>query len=294
MPRGSNGRTRWVMSVAVVLGMAGTAVLSRPAEAKFKKLKEATQTADELLRNAIRCAFDDIQCVEQAMAQSKPVVLTDEEGNVLIDEKGEPLTDLEHPQPQPDAKAAESASPVGVPSGEYTAVISPFIQRDYDVRPTVHRLLPEVRYSGRAFAIVRDDEVVLEPGIETIYLCPGDGEVGPNADLMTGGWAASHVPGEAPLGRDEAPAWRGFPNIPYTEKPARVGRLRVDSLTSAVVTGAVRIDFGTKYPTNMTLESGQALPDTITFTASFRAKRVPGTRFELNRILTQECYASGP
>jgi OmpA-OmpF porin, OOP family len=54
---------------------------------------ETARQIDRMLRNAMRCVFDDRACIDNARREGKEVVLTDDRGNVLMDEKGVPVTD---------------------------------------------------------------------------------------------------------------------------------------------------------------------------------------------------------
>lgn len=91
-----------------------------PAEAQFwEKVKDAAgeavedETADQvdrLMREAVRCTFDNLECIEAAERDGEPVVLTERDGTVLTDEEGVPLTDR-------DQLPAEKRSAGGPPTG---------------------------------------------------------------------------------------------------------------------------------------------------------------------------------
>lgn len=88
-----------------VLCLAAFSLVSLPRQADaqlLKKLKDAAQDAVEdeaanqterLLREAIRCAVDDPACAEQAEEGDKPVIYTDQNGEVITDDEGNPITD---------------------------------------------------------------------------------------------------------------------------------------------------------------------------------------------------------
>ena len=46
-----------------------------------------------MIRDAVRCAFDDLDCIEKAESDGKDVVLTDKDGEILTDDDGNPVTD---------------------------------------------------------------------------------------------------------------------------------------------------------------------------------------------------------
>jgi outer membrane protein OmpA-like peptidoglycan-associated protein len=95
-----------VLSIAFVLaGALFLNILSvTPADAQFKKLKDAAANAledeaanqvDRLLKEAIRCAIDDPACRDEAERDGKPVIYTDRNGELITNEDGEPITDRE-------------------------------------------------------------------------------------------------------------------------------------------------------------------------------------------------------
>jgi outer membrane protein OmpA-like peptidoglycan-associated protein len=91
--------------LAAVIAAAVAAVLSLPGSADaqlVKKLKDAAKGAaqneaaaqvDRLVRDAIRCAVDDPVCVEQAESSGEEVIFVDDEGEIITDEQGVPVTD---------------------------------------------------------------------------------------------------------------------------------------------------------------------------------------------------------
>ncbi len=86
-----------------------------------KKLKRAAQHAaeseaqaqvDRLVRDAIRCLVDDPVCVQEANASGQDVVFVDDDGNLITDDKGAPITD-------PEAAAAAAPPPVAPGDGAW-------------------------------------------------------------------------------------------------------------------------------------------------------------------------------
>lgn len=85
--------------VAVLLCVAAP----RSAEAQvLKKLKDtAAQAAedetmnqvDRLVRDGVACAFNDLDCIRSAEAEGQTVVLVDEEGQPIVDESGDLVSD---------------------------------------------------------------------------------------------------------------------------------------------------------------------------------------------------------
>ncbi len=84
----------------------------------LKKIKKAAQGAvesesmrqvDKMVRDKVRCVFDDLECIRAAEKSGKGAVLTNDDGELLRDGKGEPIT---------DPAAVASASEVAPKPGE--------------------------------------------------------------------------------------------------------------------------------------------------------------------------------
>lgn len=72
--------------VTAQLGGLGRAV-RRAAES------ETARQLDRMVRDGVRCVFDDLECIKEAEADGKGVVLTDDNGEVITDKDGNPVTD---------------------------------------------------------------------------------------------------------------------------------------------------------------------------------------------------------
>jgi outer membrane protein OmpA-like peptidoglycan-associated protein len=93
-----------LVTAAALLAVAGLALPS-PAEAQFlDRIKKTAERAvedetanqvDRLVRNAIRCAIDDPVCIQEAEAAGEDVIFVDEDGEIIADEEGAPITDRE-------------------------------------------------------------------------------------------------------------------------------------------------------------------------------------------------------
>ena len=87
--------------VSTLLVILVLVICSGPVSAQFnlgdvveRAAKDETKRqVDKMTRNAVRCAFDNMKCIEKANKKGKPVVLTDEDGNILTDEEGNPISD---------------------------------------------------------------------------------------------------------------------------------------------------------------------------------------------------------
>jgi len=76
-----------------------------PLEAQLGRLRRAAENAvsreldrqvDRAVTGMIRCAFNDPACIEKAKRDGQPVEITDEDGNVLRDANGNPISDPEY------------------------------------------------------------------------------------------------------------------------------------------------------------------------------------------------------
>ncbi len=91
-----------VMVSLLVVFVVGV-MFAPPAQAQFwDKVKERVtdaaedETLDQLerkVRGAVRCTFNDRECIERAQREGEEVVLTDAEGEILTDAEGNPVTD---------------------------------------------------------------------------------------------------------------------------------------------------------------------------------------------------------
>lgn len=106
----------------VVLSMFAALLFSMPASAygQFGKIGDAAKRAAEreserqverIVRDKVRCAFDDPACVEAAKADGNDVEITDADGNVITGTDGEPVQSIEEAETQTDAAAASGEAP---------------------------------------------------------------------------------------------------------------------------------------------------------------------------------------
>ena len=65
---------------------------------------EARRKVAELVRDGVRCVFDDFDCIRRAEASGKTAVMTDDGGTLLVDKDGVPITD-------PDEARGSAAAP---------------------------------------------------------------------------------------------------------------------------------------------------------------------------------------
>jgi outer membrane protein OmpA-like peptidoglycan-associated protein len=112
-------RTRMLIGALAVI--AAPLVLSPvDAEAQIpRKLKDAAKNAleseaqmqvDRLVREAIRCAINDPACYSDAQAGDGEVIFTDDNGEIIVDDDGYPITDREEAAEQAGVDlAAEEA-----------------------------------------------------------------------------------------------------------------------------------------------------------------------------------------
>ena len=80
--------------------LCGLFVFPAVADAQVGRIKRAVQKkvekkVEKMIGDAVACALDDTECVEQAKKDGKEVVIVDDEGTVITDENGNPTTDPE-------------------------------------------------------------------------------------------------------------------------------------------------------------------------------------------------------
>jgi OmpA-OmpF porin, OOP family len=87
--------------VAAAIGVG--IVLPEPVEGQIlRRLRDAAANAAEReltrqvegrVTNMVRCAFDDLACIQRAEEEGRPVAYVDDRGQVIVDESGVPVTD---------------------------------------------------------------------------------------------------------------------------------------------------------------------------------------------------------
>lgn len=82
--------------LATVAGAAQAQFLKSLTDAAKKAAEEETTSqVDRLIRDGVACAFNDFECIRGAEESGKEVLLTDKEGNPIVDEDGNPVQDPE-------------------------------------------------------------------------------------------------------------------------------------------------------------------------------------------------------
>ncbi len=114
-------RRFWTILITIPV-LAGLTT-AQPADAQiWKKLKKTVAEAAgeetrglldkgvrDLVRGAVGCVFDDLQCIRSAEDAGEKVVLTDPEGNLLTDDDGAPITDPEQAAAKASIRPGEGA-----------------------------------------------------------------------------------------------------------------------------------------------------------------------------------------
>ncbi len=72
----------------------------RTDDAVDRTVEGTADATEDAIKNAVRCVVGDDRCVQQAREEGKTVVMTDEEGNVIRDDNGDPVTDPEAAEAQ--------------------------------------------------------------------------------------------------------------------------------------------------------------------------------------------------
>jgi hypothetical protein len=98
-----------VLTMALLMGVA--TIAEAQIGGLLRRAKSAADDAvaaeiEKLVRDGVRCAFQDEQCIREARAEGKTPIMTDDAGNLITDDKGRPLTD-------PDEAAAKLGRTAG-------------------------------------------------------------------------------------------------------------------------------------------------------------------------------------
>ncbi|NKB87774.1 MAG: OmpA family protein [Acidobacteria bacterium] len=87
--------------------LSAALVFALPAEAQLGSIvnrakREASKALEEMVEGAVTCAVNDDECVEEARKDGKDTVFVDEDGELITDANGNPITD-----PEEAARASE-------------------------------------------------------------------------------------------------------------------------------------------------------------------------------------------
>ena len=109
---------RTIPVLLVILGVIPATANAQILERLKKRAKAAAEAEtlnqiDRLVRGKVRCTFRDLACMRQAEESGDGYVLTGEDGEILVDEEGAPITDTA--QRPPDQR----------PAGEKAVTIDP-------------------------------------------------------------------------------------------------------------------------------------------------------------------------
>lgn len=107
--------------LSLALPMVSSAQFGRILKRRLER-SAANQVAHEieqLMREGVRCVFNDLRCAENARAEGKTPVMTDASGNVITDDSGRPITDPATAAAKvgaPDPTTATPAPPATAPT----------------------------------------------------------------------------------------------------------------------------------------------------------------------------------
>jgi len=105
-----------VLALASAVPAEGQLLRRLGARARDAAERQLSVEVEQLVQRAVHCVFDDLDCVQRSRTEGQEVVLTDREGNVLIDDDGRPYQD---PATVPaDAAAEMGAAAPGAASQE--------------------------------------------------------------------------------------------------------------------------------------------------------------------------------
>jgi outer membrane protein OmpA-like peptidoglycan-associated protein len=96
--------------------------------------REVDRKVEELSRNAVKCIFNDVDCIGKAKNEGQEVVLTDDKGQILTDSQGQPISD---PSQVPGQAAPQAPQAPQVPKAVPTS------GSNYDFEPGERVLFEE-------------------------------------------------------------------------------------------------------------------------------------------------------
>jgi outer membrane protein OmpA-like peptidoglycan-associated protein len=96
---------------SVAISSAEAQILNRLKKTVQRAAEDETMSGiDRLVRGKVRCVFDDFECIREAEESGKGAVLTDDDGEILLADNGEPVSD-----PDEGARIAEETGGLAKP-----------------------------------------------------------------------------------------------------------------------------------------------------------------------------------
>lgn len=154
-----------LVAAALAIPLTLLALTPHDADAQIiNRLKKAVTKAaedevvsgfDRLVRGKVRCVFDDFECIAAAKESGEGAVLTDDKGEILVNDDGEPVTD-----PDEGKRVAEDSDKLPKPGEGAWA--------NYDFQPGDNLLLyddytrDDVGDFPRRFELIRGNWEVIE------------------------------------------------------------------------------------------------------------------------------------
>lgn len=229
MQQQSHLRTPSIIASALLVGLFYAAALPQPAQAQFwEKLKEKAEEAEEAaqqieeLVDAVRCVISDKECIKEAKAEGKPVVLTDKQGKVLTNEKGEPITD---PAQLPPGQQEISGDIEVTDLGKLPEEVFERYGRGFDMLAVSDdgRHAAFVTMEGSRFVVMYDGKA--GPPFDEIV--PTYGEVATKPTLSPNGQHVAYVARKdgkitMVLDHETGPAYDAFHNITFSPDGERL------------------------------------------------------------------------
>lgn len=198
--------------------------------------QEVTRQLEDIVRDKVRCVFDDLECIEAAEASGKGAVLTDDNGKILVDEDGNPVTD----PAKGKAAAAEAAPKPGEGAwanydftpGDRILVYEDFNRDRVGDFPRRMELVEGsfeiVEWEGSRYLRALSGGLVAIPLPETL---PERFTIETGVSLRHGNASVRFLPGPAYYGPD-----RSFRGSAVTVESSRAGIRRVTSTGPEVLT----------------------------------------------------------
>lgn len=161
----------------LVGALAALMVFTAPLEAQLGRLgdrvrrtieDEVTDAVDDAVRNAVRCVLGDVDCAERARREGKTPVFEDADGEIIVDDEGQPITD-----PEDAARAAEAPGSGVWRNYDFVPGSEVIYALDLTDEPVGRIPARQIEYrSGNMQVVERDGRKVLEFSSASTFYVP--------------------------------------------------------------------------------------------------------------------------
>ncbi|NNM05395.1 MAG: OmpA family protein [Gemmatimonadetes bacterium] len=156
--------------IGVFILFAGALFCPPTADAQIDRIRRAAQRelekqAKKMIGDAVACSLDDTACVEQAKKDGEKVVIVDDDGEVITDENGNPISDPE------EAKARSEEPGEGIwRNYDFTPGTVVWKATDFSDEPVGRFPASQLEFvSGNMEIVEMNGERVLETSASSVF-----------------------------------------------------------------------------------------------------------------------------